>query len=148
MCLLPTFGTLSRVPYGMLRWCCARGNGNIGWQRLVVVARMRWMECLGGSARGKRKRGNQGIQEERKFRDIKGRSGGWGMVFSPWVSISSCLRVGLCALGLSSYCLAIPVRALPALTDAGTSLSSQSFTPAEQRGHLLDEDWAEGTSAG
>lgn len=26
VCLSPTFGTLSRVPRGMLRWCCAGGN--------------------------------------------------------------------------------------------------------------------------
>lgn len=121
--LLPTFRTLSRVPCGMLRWCWAGGAiGHISWQRPMVVAGMRWMERMGGPARGKwkrRKRGNKGRKPRgKKAKEVwvalKGRSGGSGMVSSPWVSINSCLGVGLCALCFSSYCLGIPVGTLPA----------------------------------
>lgn len=120
--LLPTFRTLARVPCGMLRWCCAGAIGHISWQRPMVVAGMRWMERMGGPARGKwkrRKRGNKGRKPRgKKAKEVwvalKGRSGGSGMVSSPWVSINSCLGVGLCALCFSSYCLGIPVGTLPA----------------------------------
>lgn len=101
---------------------CRGAIGHISWQRPMVVAGMRWMERMGGPARGKwkrRKRGNKGRKPRgKKAKEVwvalKGRSGGSGMVSSPWVSINSCLGVGLCALCFSSYCLGIPVGTLPA----------------------------------
>lgn len=90
----------------------------------VVVAGMRWMERISGPARGewKRIRGNErrkpkGKKAKEGWVASKGRSGGdggQGIVSSPWVSINSCLGVGLCALCFSSYCLGIPVGTLPA----------------------------------
>lgn len=123
---LAYLGTLSRVPCGMLRWCCAGGNrAHQLAETSVVVAGMRWMERISGPARGEWKRRIKG-NERRKPRGkkakegwvaSKGRSGGGGgqgIVSSPWVSINSCLGVGLCALCFSSYCLGIPVGTLPA----------------------------------
>lgn len=67
----------------------------------------------------KRKRGNKRRKPRgKKAKEVwvasKGRSGGSGMMSSPWVSINSCLGVALCALCFSSYCLGIPVGTLPA----------------------------------
>lgn len=64
----------------------------------------------------KRKQRKEAKREEsqRSLGGIKGQEWGMGMVSSPWVSINSCLGVGLCALCFSSYCLGIPVGTLPA----------------------------------
>lgn len=71
-----------------------------------------------GSGKEGKEETKEGSQEGRKPKKfgwhLKGRSGGSGMVSSPWVSINSCLGVGLCALCFSSYCLGIPVGTLPA----------------------------------
>lgn len=77
----------------------------------------------GGPARGKWG-GAKEAERRKKARWEKAKEGGvapegrsgrdWEMVSSLWVSINSCLGVGLCALCFSSYCLGIPVGTLPA----------------------------------
>lgn len=91
---------------------------------MVVVAAMR-----GGAGVGQPEGSGEEEKERREGRRKKakgkkateggvapeGRSGeGWEAVSSLWVSISSCLGVGLCALCFSSYCLGIPVGTRPA----------------------------------
>lgn len=125
MCLSPTLGTLSRVPCGILRWCCAGGKQSTsagrdqcgggrdemdGWSALSGPARGKWKRI-----RGNERRKPRGKKAKEGWVASKGRSGGCqGIVSSPWVSINSCLGVGLCALCFSSYCLGIPVGTLPA----------------------------------
>lgn len=123
LCLSPTFGTLFRVPCGMLRWCCAggqqgtsAGRDQCGGGRDEMDGAHRWASQR-EVEKEKRKRTEEAKREEsqRRLGGIKGQEwGGQGIVSSPWVSINSCLGVGLCALCFSSYCLGIPVGTLPA----------------------------------
>lgn len=125
LCLSPTFGTLARVPCGMQGWFCAGATGHVGWQRRVAVAAMRGVQGWAGHrAVGRMERGERGEKGKeargKKAKEgrvaLEGRKGYWEMVFSPQVSINSCLGVGLCALCFSSYCLGIPVGTQPAPT--------------------------------
>lgn len=98
-------------------------TGHVSWQRQVVVAAMRRSARIGqpeGSGeyrrreRGKNGRRQQGRKPKKVGWHQRAGVGDWEMVSSPWVSINSCLGVGLCALCFSSYCLGIPVGTLPA----------------------------------
>lgn len=119
VCLSPTFGTLSRVPCGMLRRCCAGGNRAhqlADGGRDEMDGAQGWASQREVEKKENRKQRKEAKREEsqRRLGGIKGRSGGRGMLSSPWVSINFCLGVDLCALCFSSYCLSIPVGILPA----------------------------------
>lgn len=124
VCLSPTFGTLSRVPRGMLRWCCAGGNrahqlaDTSGGGRDEMDGAHEWASQREVEKKEKRKQRKEAKRGESQRRLVgwhqRAGVGGQGMVSSPWVSINSCLGVGLCALCFSSYCLGIPVGTLPA----------------------------------
>ena len=124
VCLLPTFGTLARVPCGMQGWCCAEGNRArqlAKRQVMMVVAAMRGGRGVGqqeGSGK-EEKEGRKGRRQEGESQRRWGGTGGqewWelGDGLQSLVSINSCLGVDLCALCFSSYCLGILVGTLPA----------------------------------
>lgn len=71
VCLLPTFGTLARVPCGMQGWCCAGGNRArqlAKRQVMMVVAAMR-----GGTGVGQQEGSGEEEKEGRKGRRKKAR---------------------------------------------------------------------------
>ena len=87
------------------------GGGSDERVRRGGPARGKW----GGAKEAERRKKARGKKAKEGGVAPEGRSGGdWEMVSSLWVSINSCLGVGLCALCFSSYCLGIPVGTLPA----------------------------------
>lgn len=91
---------------------CGGGRDEMD-ERISGPARGEWKRRI----RGNERRKPRGKKAKEGWVASKGRSGGGGgqgIVSSPWVSINSCLGVGLCALCFSSYCLGIPVGTLPA----------------------------------
>lgn len=135
--LLPTFRTLSRVPCGMLRWCCAGAIGHFSWQRPMVVAGMRWMERMGGPARGKwkkkkekRKQKKEAKREEsqRSLGGIKGQEWGIGNDVQS-LGVHQLLSGGGSLCTLFFFILSRYSCWDTASTDARISSSSQSFRP-------------------
>lgn len=85
------------------------GGGGSNERKRIGSARGKW-----GGGRGKRGRRQEGRKPKKAGWHRRAGVGGFGDGSSPWVSISSCPGVGLCALCFSSYCLGIPVGTLPA----------------------------------
>ena len=114
------------------------GGGSNERARRGGLARGKWGGVKGGE-RGKKEEGKR-EESQRRWGGTRGQEcEGWEMVSSLWVSINSCLGVGLCALCFSSYCLGIPVGTLPAPTLGSHHHPSRSGLLGKRKGKRMTE---------
>lgn len=143
VCLSPTFGTLSRVPCGMLRWCCAGGNRahqlaeSSGGGRVEIDGAHGWARQRKVEKKEKRKQRKEAKREESQRGQMasKGKSGESGDGVQS-LGLHQLLSGGGSLCTLFFFILSRYSCWDTASTDARISSSSQSFRPAKAEGDI------------